>query len=67
MDTPDTTAYMLIGYAVLFGLPLLYVLSWRRRRRNAEKDLEVINALQRERQAPVATGAGAPDIFEKVQ
>lgn len=46
METPDTFGYMVLGYAFLFGLPLLYVLSWWWRRRNLEKDLEVLRSLQ---------------------
>lgn len=44
-DTPNTIVYMLAGYAVLLGLPLLYVISWFVRRRNLEKDLEVIHSI----------------------
>ncbi len=42
---PDTVNYMLLGYAVLFGMPLLYVLTWWLRRRNLEKDLEMLRTL----------------------
>jgi hypothetical protein len=45
MDTPNTVVYMLAGYAVLLGLPVLYVVSWMVRRRNLQKDLEVITAI----------------------
>lgn len=44
-DTPNTIAYMIAGYAVLLGLPLLYVASWFVRRRNLEKDLDVIQSI----------------------
>jgi len=43
---PDTTGYMLLGYAVLLGLPLLYVLSFFMRRRNLEKDIQLIESLR---------------------
>lgn len=46
METPDTFNYMLLGYAVLFGLPFLYVLSWWFKRRNLEKDLELLKTLK---------------------
>jgi hypothetical protein len=39
---------MILGYVVLFGLPLLYVLSWWFRRRNLEKDIEVLKSLEEE-------------------
>ncbi len=45
---PDTLNYLILGYAVLFGLPLLYVLSWWARRRNLEKDVEALKSLEEE-------------------
>jgi uncharacterized protein (TIGR03382 family) len=48
METPDTFGYMLLGYGALFGLLFLYVLSWQLRRRNLEKDLEVMQSLEDE-------------------
>jgi hypothetical protein len=48
METPDTLNYMLLGYAVLFGLPFLYLLTWVVKRRNLEKDLELIQSLKDE-------------------
>jgi hypothetical protein len=50
METPDTSGYMLLGYAVLFGLPFLYVLSWLFRRRNLQRDLEMIKTLEKDNQ-----------------
>lgn len=49
METPDTFNYMLLGYAVLFGLPFLYLISWWVRRRSLEKDLEVMKTLSDEK------------------
>ncbi|MBP7692720.1 MAG: hypothetical protein KA764_12420 [Anaerolineales bacterium] len=49
MDTPNTLNYMLLGYAVLFGLPLLYVISWWFRRRNLRRDLELLKSLADEK------------------
>lgn len=46
---PDTFGYLVLGYAFLFGLPFLYVLSWFIRRRNLEKDLEVLRMLEEEK------------------
>jgi len=43
--TPDTVRFMLLGYAFVIGLPLLYLLSWFVRRRSLERDLETIDAL----------------------
>ncbi|MGH2520859.1 MAG: hypothetical protein ACRDH2_00010 [Anaerolineales bacterium] len=46
--TPDTLNYMLIGYAIFFGLPLLFGLSLWLRQRNLEKDLDVLRELKQE-------------------
>ncbi len=42
----QTTNYMLLGYAVIFGVMLLYVLSLYLRQRNLERDLELMQDLQ---------------------
>ncbi len=44
-ETADTVGYMLFGYAVLLGLPALYIVSWFMRRRNLERDLETLETL----------------------
>jgi len=44
----DTTDYMIAGYAVIFGVMLLYVISLWVRNRNLEKDLEVLQEIQGE-------------------
>ena len=41
----DTTTYMIAGYAVIFGVMLLYVLSLYLRKRNLERDLEVLQEI----------------------
>jgi hypothetical protein len=48
-DTPDTVNYLLAGYAILIGLLVLYVASWAVRRRNLQKDLELIDILKAEK------------------
>ena len=45
---PDTTGYMLFGYAIFLGLPALYLISWFLRRRNLERDLDTIETLAKE-------------------
>ncbi len=45
---PDTTFYMWLGYAVIYGGMLLYVLSLALRRRQLQKDLEVLQELEAE-------------------
>ncbi|MFC2054799.1 hypothetical protein ACFLV7_10990 [Chloroflexota bacterium] len=44
----DTTSYMIAGFAVIFGVMFLYVLSLVVRKRNLEKDLEVLAELDQE-------------------
>ena len=44
----ETTGYMIAGYAVIFGVMLIYVLSLYIRRRNLIQDLEVLQELQEE-------------------
>ncbi len=46
--TPDTLNYMLLGFAVMLGLPLLYVLSFVMRQRNLERDIQLIETLKDE-------------------
>jgi hypothetical protein len=53
----ETTGYMLLGYAFLIGLPLLYILSWVVQRRNLERDVELLRSLSQEAERP----AGAPE------
>jgi len=42
----ETTAYMIAGYAMIFGVMLLYLVSLVVRRRNLEQDLEVLGELE---------------------
>jgi CcmD family protein len=42
----ETTRYMIAGYAVIFTIMLLYVLSLAIRRRNLERDLETLNDME---------------------
>ena len=46
----DTTSYMIAGYAIIFGVMLLYLISLLVRQRNLEKDLEVLEEIQGEDQ-----------------
>ncbi len=39
----ETTNYMIAGYAVIFSIMLLYVVSIFIRRRNLRRDLEILN------------------------
>jgi CcmD family protein len=42
----ETTRYMIAGYAVIFTIMLLYVLSLVIRRRNLERDLENLKEME---------------------
>ena len=42
----DTTSYMIAGYAVIFGIMPLYLISLLVRQRNLQKDLEVLEKIQ---------------------
>jgi len=50
-DSPaNTTSYMIAGYAVIFGVMLIYLISLLVRQRNLQKDLEVLEEIQIEEQ-----------------
>jgi len=42
----QTTNYMIMGYAVIFGLMLIYVASLYLRQRNLKQDLELMEELK---------------------
>ncbi|HEX9030066.1 MAG TPA: hypothetical protein VF823_12885 [Anaerolineales bacterium] len=42
----NTLVYMIAGYAVIFGVLLIYLVSLFVRRRNLEQDLEVLQELE---------------------
>ena len=42
----DTTGFMIAGYAVIFGVMLIYLISLLVRQRNLQKDLEVLEEIQ---------------------
>ena len=46
----NTTSYMIAGYAIIFGVMLLYLISLLVRQRNLQKDLEVLEEIQGEDQ-----------------
>jgi hypothetical protein len=65
-ETANTLNYMLLGYAVLLGLPALYIISFALRRRNLQRDLEMIESLAQDekkraeqRARPVAVSEAA--------
>jgi hypothetical protein len=42
----QTTNYMILGYAVIFGLMLIYIASLYIRQRNLKQDLELMEELK---------------------
>jgi hypothetical protein len=50
---PDTSGYMIAGYAVFFVISAIYLLSLILRQRNLQRDLEALDAIKAEsRQSP---------------
>ena len=45
--TPDTSGYMIAGYAIAFILMALYVLSIYLRGRNLNQDIEILNEIEK--------------------
>lgn len=48
--TANTTSYMIAGYAVIFGVMLIYLISLLIRQRNLQRDMEVLEEIQVEEQ-----------------
>jgi len=46
----NTTSYMVAGYAVIFGVMLIYLISLLVRQRNLQRDLEVLQEIQGEQE-----------------
>jgi hypothetical protein len=47
-DAPaNTTSYMIAGYAVIFGIMLIYLVSMIVRRRNLQQDSEILESLEK--------------------
>ena len=44
----DTTNFMIAGYAVIFGVMLIYLFSLLVRQRNLHRDMEVLEEIQSE-------------------
>ena len=42
----ETTNYMIFGYTVIFGVMAIYLVSLFLRRRNLQRDLEVLEELE---------------------
>jgi CcmD family protein len=42
----ETTRYMIAGYSVIFSVIFLYIVSIFIRRRNLQRDLEILNEME---------------------
>lgn len=42
----ETSSYMIAGYAVIFGVMLIYIISLILRRRNLKEDMQVLQEIQ---------------------
>jgi len=45
--TPDTSSYMIAGYAIAFGVMLIYVVSLYIRSRNLNRDLSMLEDMDK--------------------
>jgi len=63
---PDTSSYMIAGYAVFFVISALYLLSLILRQRNLERDLEALDAIKAESRPRRAPAARAKQSRKKV-
>ena len=57
---PDTSRYMIAGYAVFFAVSIIYMISLAVRRRNLEQDLETLESMQAERKPATASRKTKP-------
>lgn len=49
IPTPDTSAYMIAGYAVFFIASAIYLISFYVRQRNLQRDLEMLEELDKKK------------------
>lgn len=63
---PDTSNYMIAGYAVIFTVLFLYLASLALRFRNTRRDIELLEDLERQENepAPAARNEG-PEMVRK--
>lgn len=47
LQTAETTNYMILGYAVIFGVLFLHLASFVVRNRNLHRDLEMLEKLNK--------------------
>jgi len=47
-ETPDTSPYMIAGYAIFFAVSVIYLVSLVIRWRNLQRDLETLEEMEKE-------------------
>ncbi len=52
-STPDTSMYMIAGYAIFFVITVIYLASLLVRSRNLHRDLETLETMEREADDPL--------------
>ena len=52
-STPDTSNYMIGGFAVIFGAMLIYIISLIIRGRNLRQDFEILQELENRSNSPL--------------
>jgi hypothetical protein len=57
---PDTSGYMIAGYAVFVVVMAIYLISFMVRRQNLEKDLSTLRTIEAENKAGTAKPAQKP-------
>ncbi len=58
--TPDTSVYMIAGYVIFFLVTAIYLISLFVRTRNLHRDLETLETMESEVEAPMPEVAPAP-------
>ncbi len=58
--TPDTSVYMIAGYLIFFIIAAIYLISLFVRARNLHRDLDTLQNLESEAQAPAPEVRSAP-------
>ncbi len=58
--TPDTSVYMIAGYSIFFIIAAIYLISLFVRARNLRRDLDTLQSLESEAQAPAPEVKSAP-------
>ena len=48
-QTPDTSGYMIAGYAIAFGVMFIYVVSLIIRYRNLNRDISMLEQMDKEK------------------